>query len=569
MKLLTNAKRVIAVLLVIAVVCITGFAPVNTQAATKKVKGIQVKNLQTNQLTLKKGKEFKLKLKVLTTSKNVSKKVSYSSSKKSVATVSNKGVIIAKKKGKTVITIKSKATPRVTKKINVTVGTPVNKISLNNSKTELIVGNTISLKATAYPQNASNKKVIWSTSNSKIATVSKQGKVTAKKAGTVKITATATDGSKKKATCTVQVKNPITVSSLEFIDQIRIKVVLSEPKSLQDSAFVVKEKWIQTGTYNLTRKISNVETKDNKTYIITLKEIMYQGGYYSVSVLGITGTKESQYLPNNSCSSEGYITRKVGTEINLSKTDDFWSSVGNCKLNLTGILPKGIKYTENDETASIDFTGKFEQAGEYNTFITITDEIGNVKTKKITWLIYDEKDILTYVSEGCFIIGDKAKTLSNTMKVVGGSGSYKFEKVSGPSNFSVDSSTGKVSGVVTVAGTYDIVVKVTDASNSSITKNVTVRFNVINGIKISGKVTNKNGNSLAEATIYFESTNENEKYSENVNVETDVNGEYIVWLNPGVYSTIADYADASNYYDSGYQYKAFDVDTAGVNFIVE
>lgn len=51
-----------------------------------------------------------------------------------------------------------------------------------------------------------NKTVTWSTSDKTIATVDSKGKITAKKPGTVKITATANDGSKKKATCTVTVK---------------------------------------------------------------------------------------------------------------------------------------------------------------------------------------------------------------------------------------------------------------------------------------------------------------------------------------------------------------------------
>ena len=57
------------------------------------------------------------------------------------------------------------------------------------------------------PASATNKAVAWKSSNTKIATVSSTGKVTAKSAGTVTITCTAKDGSGKKATCKITVYN--------------------------------------------------------------------------------------------------------------------------------------------------------------------------------------------------------------------------------------------------------------------------------------------------------------------------------------------------------------------------
>jgi uncharacterized protein YjdB len=56
---------------------------------------------------------------------------------------------------------------------------------------------SIKLKATVAPANASNKKVTWASSNTKVAKVSKSGKVTARKAGKAVITATTQDGAKR------------------------------------------------------------------------------------------------------------------------------------------------------------------------------------------------------------------------------------------------------------------------------------------------------------------------------------------------------------------------------------
>ena len=70
-------------------------------------------------------------------------------------------------------------------------------------------GQSVTLKATVLPANASNKKVTWKSNNTKLATVSSSGKVTTTGSanGTVKITATTADG-KKTASCTITVKKP-------------------------------------------------------------------------------------------------------------------------------------------------------------------------------------------------------------------------------------------------------------------------------------------------------------------------------------------------------------------------
>ena len=83
----------------------------------------------------------------------------------------------------------------------------VSQIKLSALSTKIAVGKKIKLTAD-ITKNASNKTLKWTTSNSKVATVDKNGVVTIKKkAGgkTVKITAEATDGSGKKATFTIKV----------------------------------------------------------------------------------------------------------------------------------------------------------------------------------------------------------------------------------------------------------------------------------------------------------------------------------------------------------------------------
>ncbi len=82
----------------------------------------------------------------------------------------------------------------------------VTKIKLNNTVIKLKKGSSYKLKAVVIPNNATNKKVTWSSSNKSVAVVNSSGKVTAKKKGSCVIKVTPKDGSKVSAKCKVIVK---------------------------------------------------------------------------------------------------------------------------------------------------------------------------------------------------------------------------------------------------------------------------------------------------------------------------------------------------------------------------
>ena len=129
------------------------------------------------------------------------KKVTWSSSNTGIATVDQNGKVTAVGGGSATIIAKAgdkKAT------CTVTVTVPVSSVTLNKSELKMKKGTSETLTATVGPDDATNKTVVWSSSNTKVATVDQNGKVTAVDAGTATITVTTNDGS-KKATCKVTV----------------------------------------------------------------------------------------------------------------------------------------------------------------------------------------------------------------------------------------------------------------------------------------------------------------------------------------------------------------------------
>ncbi len=81
----------------------------------------------------------------------------------------------------------------------------VTAVNLDASYLEVLVGKSVQLNATVLPEKAAIKAVTWKSSNTAVATVDSNGKVTAVAPGTATITATAKDGSGKSASCTVKV----------------------------------------------------------------------------------------------------------------------------------------------------------------------------------------------------------------------------------------------------------------------------------------------------------------------------------------------------------------------------
>ncbi len=133
-------------------------------------------------------------------------KITWSSSDIAVATVDTEGIVSVKKAGRVTITATSKDDPTksVSKMLNITQSVTGITITAQSGGTQLPAKETKQLTVTITPSNAENKKVVWTSSNTNVATVDQNGLVTAKEitgaSANVTITAEAQDGSGVKGT---------------------------------------------------------------------------------------------------------------------------------------------------------------------------------------------------------------------------------------------------------------------------------------------------------------------------------------------------------------------------------
>jgi len=142
------------------------------------------------------------------------KSVIWSTSDANVASVDANGYVTANSVGTVTITATAADGSENTASCTITVNPLlVSSISLDKVATSIVVGNTATLTATISPTNATNPNVIWSSNDTSIATVDDNGTITAKSVGVAIISATAADGSGKRASCQVTVE-PLLVSNI-------------------------------------------------------------------------------------------------------------------------------------------------------------------------------------------------------------------------------------------------------------------------------------------------------------------------------------------------------------------
>ena len=166
------------------------------------------------------------------------KNVVWSSSDNSVATVNDYGYVFALTPGSATITVTTvdgskTATCEITVKPKIY---PVDDIKLDITSHEMTEGDAVTLTASIAPDNATNKNVVWSSSDNSVATVNDYGYVFALTPGSATITVTTVDGS-KTATCEITVKSKVYPVTGVSLDRTSVELVEGDVITLNATVY--------------------------------------------------------------------------------------------------------------------------------------------------------------------------------------------------------------------------------------------------------------------------------------------------------------------------------------------
>ena len=235
------------------------YAPwINFKKIVKMV-GPKVK-LSKTKAAIQKGKTLTLKATV-TPSDLSDKSVTWMSSDTKVATVTSTGKVKGVKAGTATITCTSKATGA-----NAICKVTVGYVKLDQTEVSVKKGKTVTLTATVYPSKLTDKSVTWTSSNTKVATVTSAGKVKGVKAGTATITCTS-NATGLSTTCIVTVTGLASTRSMDGDDV--------EVTGIEENAVVVEP----FDVYDLSgrkvlHQVTSLDGLPNGIYIVNGKKVL-------------------------------------------------------------------------------------------------------------------------------------------------------------------------------------------------------------------------------------------------------------------------------------------------------
>lgn len=265
----------------------------------------------------------------------------------------------------TVPTSTTETKPTVVKASGISLNT--NKLALTRYGTDV----KEKLTATVTPNETTNKNVKWTSSNNKIATVDENGYVTAKGKGTVRITATTTDGSNLSATCTVTVKQMVTM----IVNTMNIN---------RGSKNVNRKLPVMVGN-NATNKTLNYRSGNSKVVSVNAKGQITakKKGTATVSVKTTDGTNIVVYYR--------VTVKQLVTSVKLNKKAISLKAKGKTKQKTYTLKAtvskdannKKVKWTtSNKKVAVVNSKGKVTAKKKGTCYISVTSTDGSRKSAK-------------------------------------------------------------------------------------------------------------------------------------------------------------------------------------------
>lgn len=541
-------KHLVKGLLFLAAALILGQVPQDTAQAKVNVKGVTVKSNYGKTVHVAVGKRVKL-----TTTVNVSpnqsayKKVSYQSSNKRIATVSSSGYVKGVKAGTCSVTVSSKVNRKKKAKITVNVVKKVTSVSIEKPKNPVYVGNSVTLKATVKPESGSYKKVIWSTSDKTVATITSKGVLKGVKAGNVTIKATSVDGTKKSASLrmTVLSTDSVSIASVEVLSENVVRVALDKAKVLTEEQFMLEGKKYSYGNYMRKYSVVQMRNYDNRTYDITLGQeyTIDRDSFVRVTIADLPGngvkSMESQavFIRGSNPKEErwlGLVGDKWEKEVDLS---DY--GCGNISYEVTGSIP-GISYQIRNN--KLLFSGELTTV-TVGTDLVIkgVDELGSTITQIIHVYIGNDITVVAKAKDLTVVTGSEWDG-TEFVTALGGSGKYSFSAISMPLGVNMNAEDGTLSGQVSGVGEYTVRITVSDVDNPARTFQTSAKIRVVDQKKVSGTVMDTNGQPVADAVITCKNMTDGTIYTANTNEE----GTYVLYIGEGSYDMTATFVEKTD-----------------------
>ncbi len=319
---------------------------------------------------------------------NADQSMVWASSNESVATIDNTGKITMVKGGRTILTGRSASDPHKYANINLRVVQSVETIGFSGGSKIDDVGGTLQLTAIVGPDNAEDKSVTWTSSDTSVATIDQTGKVTGRANGITRITATAKDGSNVSAQMYVKVgRDPIPVETVT-LDVTSISKYTNEKEGFQLTPTVLPEyaddlsvfwassdeqvatvnsngkiTFIAPGTTTITcRSVTNPEVM--ATCTVTVKQYVEQ--------IVVSGNK-STMTPGETCqmSSTVYPSNASDKTLTWSSSDTAVATVNSSgKVTSVGYGTATITATANDGSgASAGYSIEVEKELQLNVSV--------------------------------------------------------------------------------------------------------------------------------------------------------------------------------------------------------
>ena len=260
----------------------------------------------------------------------------------------------------------------------------ISSITLNKTSEILkAIDQTIQLTPTIEPNNATNKNVVWTSSNRAVATVSNTGLVTSVGSGTATITAMAADGSGVTATCEVTVKIPVTSITLDKTSEMLTEM----GQTIQLTPTVLPD--------NATDK--TVTWSSSNPAVATVSETGLVNAVGSGTAT-ITATAADGSGVTASCE----VTVKIPvTSITLDTTSEILTAIGQTVQLTPTIVPdnatlRNVTWTSSNESvAVVDENGLVKALGNGIAVITATTVDGTNLSASCTVEVVDNTPHVT------------------------------------------------------------------------------------------------------------------------------------------------------------------------------